>query len=149
MIIKSIQDLSIKETEITIKYANLTKEVERTLAILQSFNAKIKCSLEGSEKLVNVSDVYYFESVDKMTFAYCEKEVYKTELRLYQVVEDYARMGFVQISKSCVLNINVLDSITPLLNSRMEAKLINRERLLVTRNYIDGIKQSLQGSIQS
>ena len=141
------QDLSLEEIEILIKYAVMGKDVERVAIMLQSMDTRIKCSFNNSEKLVSVSDIYYFESVDKMTFVYCEQEVYRTELRLYQIVEDFARLGFVQISKSCVLNINVLDSITPLLNSRMEATLKNNERLYVTRKYIENIKQALQGEM--
>jgi len=139
MIVKLEQDLSLEEIEIFIKYAVMGKDVERVAIMLQSMDTRIKCSFNNSEKLVSVSDIYYFESVDKMTFVYCEQEVYRTELRLYQIVEDFARLGFVQISKSCVLNINVLDSITPLLNSRMEATLKNNERLYVTRKYIENI----------
>jgi len=147
MIIKTIQDMSLNEVEITIKYATMTKEVERLEALLQAVQARIKCSIDGVEKFVNVSDIYYFESVDKMTFVYCEQEVFRTEFRLYQIVEEFASLGFVQISKSCVLNINVLDSITPLLNSRMEATLKNNERLQVSRKYLESIKQALKGGL--
>lgn len=145
MIIKLEQDLSVEETEILIRYAVMDKEVERVAAMLQSVSTRIKCSQDGKGMLVNVSDVYYFESVERVVFAYCEHEVYKTELRLYQVVEDFAHLGFVQISKSCVLNINILDSITPLLNSRMEATLKNGERIHITRKYLENIRKTLQG----
>ncbi|MCL2570792.1 MAG: LytTR family transcriptional regulator DNA-binding domain-containing protein [Defluviitaleaceae bacterium] len=144
MIVKLEQDLTIEEVEIRIKYAAMNKDVERIVAALEAINTRIKCTLEGREKFIIVSDIYYFESVDKMTFVYCEREVYRTELRLYQLVKDLAHLGFVQISKSCVLNINMLDSITPLLNSRMEATLKNSERLFVTRKYLENIRQALQ-----
>jgi len=147
MILRLEQDLSVDEIEIHIKYAEMSREVERMTSLLQSINTRIKCSFEGKEKLVSVSDIYYFESVDKKTFVYCEQDVYKTELRLYQIVENFTHFGFVQINKSCVLNINVLESITPLLNSRMEATLKNTERLFVTRKYLDNIRKSLQGGV--
>lgn len=144
MIVKLKQDLSQKDIEVLIKYASMNKEVERITMLLQSVDTRIKCNMDGTDKLVNVSDIYYVESVDKKTFVYCEKSVYKTEFRLYQLVEDLARLEFVQISKSCILNINILDSIKPLLNSRMEATLKNGERLYVTRKYLNNIKQALQ-----
>lgn len=147
MIIKLEQDISRKDIEVLIKYASMNKDVERIAILLQSVDTRIKCNLDGSEKLVNASDIYYIESVDKRTFVYCEKIVFRTELRLYQLAEDLSRAGFVQISKSCILNINVLDSIRPLLNSRMEATLLNGERLYVTRKYLDSIKQALQEGV--
>ena len=145
MTVKLEQDLSASEIEITIKYASMDRDVERVIAMLQSMNTQLRCSYEGSEKIVNILDVYYFESVDKMTFVYCEHDVYKTELRLYQILEEYAHLGFVQISKSCILNISVLNSITPLRNSRMEATLKNAERLYVTRKYLESVKKALLG----
>lgn len=149
MIVKLEQDLSRKELEVLIKYASMNKDVERITTLLQSVDTRIKCNLDGSEKLVNVADIYYIESVDKKTFVYGEKSVYRTESRLYQLAEELAHLGFVQISKSCILNINILDSIKTLVNSRMEATLINGERLYVTRKYLDNIKQALLGGRQA
>jgi len=147
MFVKLERDLTVQEIEVLIKYAVMNNEVERITSLLHSVDTRIKCNHEGSDKLVRASDIYYFESVDKMTFVYGEHEVYRTDLRLYKIVEDYAHLGFVQISKSCVLNINLLDSITPLPNSRVEATLRNAERLYVTRKYLDNIKQALQEGV--
>ena len=96
---------------------------------------------------MNASDIYYIESVDKKTFLYCEKEVYRTEFRLYQLMDMLSGLGFVQISKSYILNINTLDSIKPLLNKRMEATLKNGERLHVSRKYLTNIKHELQEGV--
>jgi DNA-binding LytR/AlgR family response regulator len=144
MIVKLEQDLSVKEIEVLIKYAKKTKDIDRLYNLVKLADARIKCNLDSSEKLVYASAIYYFESVDKMTFVYCENNIYRTESRLYQLVEDLSHFGFVQINKSCVLNINVLDSIKPLINSRMEATLKNGERLYITRKYLSNIKEALQ-----
>jgi len=144
MKIKLVQDAATHEPEILIKYATMSKDLERILAMIQSADTKIKCTHDGGEVFINIADVFYFESVDKSTFVYCEQEVYGTELRLYQIVEEFSHLGFVQISKACVLNINVLESIAPLINSRMEATLKNGERLIVTRKYLGAIKHALQ-----
>ena len=144
MIVKLEQDLSVREIEVHIKYAKMTNDVERISTLLKSATTRIKCSYDKGEILVNISDIYYFESVDKMTFVYCEKEVYRTELRLYQIAENYAHLDFMQISKSCILNINALNSITPLPSSRMEATIKNNERVYVTRKYLGNIKRALQ-----
>jgi DNA-binding LytR/AlgR family response regulator len=87
--------------------------------------------------------IYYIESVNKKTFVHDSGRVYQTKFRLYQLLEELADAGFVQISKYCILNVNVLDAITPLANSRMEATLIDGSWLLVTRKYLRFIKQAL------
>ncbi len=148
MIIKLEQDLTKQDIEILIRYAKMNQDVERLTSLIQSVNKQLKCDLDGSEKLVKASDIYYIESVDKRTFVYCERAVYRTEFRLYQLLEELKKLGFVQISKSCILNISILDTIKPLMNSRMEATLKNGERLFVTRKYLTNIKNELQKGVQ-
>ena len=106
---------------------------------------QIKCANNNAEQMINILDIYYIESVDKKTFVYLENAVYRTDFRLYQLKNKLQTYGFVQISKSCILNINVLDSIRPLFNSRMEATLKNGEKVNINRNYLIGVKKALGG----
>lgn len=148
MIVRTEQDLTCHDMEVLIRYAKMNQKVERLITLLQTVDKKIKCYREDEERYVNVSDIFYMESVDKRTFAYLEKNVFRTEFRLYQLNKDFAHLGFVQISKSCIVNINVLESIKPLANSRMLATLKNGEQLYVTRKYLNVIKQALQEGME-
>lgn len=145
MIIKLEQDLTREEIEVFIRYAQMNNTIEQLVSHVESFRNTVKCSQEDREVLVNVSDIFYIESVDKRSFVYCADKVYRTEPRLYQFMEELSGWGFVQVSKSCIVNINKLESIRPLLNSRMEATLLNGERVNVTRRYVSGIRKKLQG----
>lgn len=145
MKIRTEQDLSCKNLEITIKYAQKDRQLIRILDFLQSLDMQLKCSVNGAEQMIDIADIYYIESVDKKTFVYLEKEVYHIDLRLYQLKERLQSAGFVQISKSCLLNINALESIRPLFNSRMEATLKNGEKVCVNRKYLQGVKKALRG----
>lgn len=145
MIIKLEQDLSCADIEVVIKYGKEQENVHRIVKLLKSVDMQIKCDKDGTERMVNASDIYYIESVDKQTFVYLEKEVYRTDFRLYQLVEQLGKYGFVQISKSCILNIHCMDSIKPIFNSRMEATLKNSERVYINRNYLSEVKQVLRG----
>lgn len=139
------QDPSCNETEITIKYPQKDRQVNRIIDFLQSFDMQIKCDIDNTERMINILDIYYIESVDKKTFVYLEKTVYHTDFRLYQLKDKLYNYGFVQISKSCILNINALESIKPLFNSRMEATLKNGEKVYINRNYLSGVKRALKG----
>jgi len=145
MKIKTEQDLLCSDIEVTIKYAQKDERVNRIIAFLQSADTKIKCSAGDQEQMINVLDIYYIESVDKKAFVYLEKEVYHTDFRLYQLKNQLQEYGFVQISKSCILNINVLKSVRPLFNSRMEATLKNGEKVFINRGYLDVVKRALRG----
>ncbi|MGT2948744.1 LytTR family DNA-binding domain-containing protein [Streptococcus devriesei] len=139
------QDPSVKDTAVHLTYGQKDELVRRILRFLESVDKQLSCYLDGEEYLVNVSDIYYIESVDKKTFIYLNQAVYQTDLRLYQLNSDLESYGFVQISKSCLLNIDRLASMRPLFNSRMEATLNNGEKLIVNRSYLQAVKETLRG----
>lgn len=147
MIIRVEEDQGKREIEILIQHYDMQHEVERIVSQIQLAEKQMQCYANGKEILVHVSDIYYIESVDKKTFVYCERAIYRTELRLYQLIEILPKLGFVQISKSCILNLSVLESLRPLMNSRLEALLKNGERLVVTRKYLTIIKEELQKEV--
>ena len=146
MKIKPEQDLSCNEIEIIIKYPQKDRRVLRIIDFLQSFDMQIKCADENTERMIHIMDIFYIESVDKKTFVYLENAVYRTEFRLYQLKDKLQTYGFVQINKSCILNINALDSIRPLFKSRMEATLKNGEKVQINRNYLNEVKKALGGN---
>jgi len=144
MILKLAHNAAQKDIEIAISYPEKNKTVDRIVSLIKSIDKQIECYSDDSIKWVGASDIYYIESVDKKTIIFGEKENYQSRKRLYQVYEELADNGFVQISKYCILNINKLEKITPLLNSHMEAVLSNGKCLYITRKYLAGIKQILK-----
>jgi len=144
MIINIEQNDLQKEIKISITYPVKNKIVERIVSLIKSVDAQIECFSDDIVKLVNVSDIYYIESVDGKTVVCCEKEKYLVKSRLYQIYEKLKDNGFIQISKYCVININKLDKFKPLDNNRLEAVLSNGVYLCITRKYISGIKQILR-----
>lgn len=145
MKINKERDTSCTDIEVTVRYPHEDKRVHQILSFLHSVDMQIPCENDGVARMVSAAEIYYIESVDKRTFIYLKKAVYRTDYRLYQLMEDLRDYGFVQISKSCILNINVLDGIKPLLNSRMEATLKNGEKVYINRNYLRDVKRALGG----
>lgn len=143
MEVKLEQRLDQKDIEILIRFASRNRTVRKLEEMLKSFDKTIRCEAEDVETWVSVSDIFYAESVDKHTYVYCEEKVYRCGLPLYRLLEELVGSGFVQVSKSCILNLHVLESIRPLANSRMEASLSNGERVYVTRKYVAEIKRKL------
>lgn len=145
MILKMKQDESCGDIEITVKYPADSAKLRRVIQLLRTADFRIACEDDGAVRMVNAADIFYIESVDKRTFVYLEKAVYHTSQRLYQLAEQLRQHGFVQVSKSCILNIQRMESIRPLLNSRMEATLKNGERVYINRNYVGDVKRALKG----
>ena len=144
MILKLNQNGQIKEAEVMITYAQMNDEVQKVASFVRTVGTTIRCKSDGKEMYIAAADIYYFESVDKKSFVYGEKDVYQTELRLYELEEQLGSIGFVRINKACILNLEVLHSIRPLPSSRLEATLKNGEKLFVSRKYLGAIKSILQ-----
>jgi len=144
MVLKLEQNEAQNEIEILIKYPEKNKTIEDIISYLKTIDTQIECYSKDSIKQVNVSDIYYIESKNKVAVVFCEKESYQTKFRLYQLDEKLSDKGFVQISKYCILNINKVDKFKPLFNSRMEAILTNGTHLYINRKYLADIKRKFQ-----
>ena len=144
MIMNLEQNPSQNDIEVSIRYPVMDRTVKRIVSFLRAVDTQIECGLNDGVRTINIFDICHIESLDKVAVIHCEKEKLKTGLRLYQLNEKLKGKGFVQISKHCILNINKLDRIKPLFNSRMEAILTNGTRLYVTRRYLADIKRILQ-----
>lgn len=144
MILKLEQDERQEDIEILMKYPEENKIVYDIVSFLKTFDIQIECHSKNGIKKINVSDIYYIESKDKISVVFCEKDSYQANFRLYQLYEKLSDLGFVQVSKYCIVNINKLDKFKPLLNSRMEVILTNGACIYINRNYLANIKRKFQ-----
>lgn len=128
------------ELEIIIRCSKINEEVNRIISLLKDDEFLIG-KLKGRTYQIKIEDIFYLEVSDNHLFAYCQNEVYEVNSRLYELEEMLQRKGFVRISKANLLNINKLDSIKALLNGRYEAKLINNERIIINRHYVNDFKK--------
>ncbi len=92
-----------------------------------------------------LEDVYYFEALDEKVFAYTKEQVCEIKMRLYEVERLYEAFHFVRCSKSVVINLMLLDSISPALNGRFFAHMKNGERLMISRQYAPKMKKIVMG----
>lgn len=141
LIMSERQDL--EQPEVTIAYCEMTESVKRVSDFVRYVDQTILGRKDNEEYAIPVSDIYYVESVDKKTFVYCETEVFQSNSKLYELENSLPRENFVRVSKSTILNVEKLKGIKTLVNSKLEAMLLNGERVCVTRKYLKVIKESL------
>ncbi|SDA49865.1 LytTr DNA-binding domain-containing protein [Lachnospiraceae bacterium G11] len=141
LIMRERQDLS--NPEVTIEYRELTENVKRVSDFVRSVDQSITCRKNDEEFSIPVNDIFYVESVDKKAFVYCESEVYQSGLRLIELEEVLSHAGFVRVSKSAILNVEKLRGVKNLANSKLEALLVNDERICVSRKYLKDIREVL------
>ena len=132
------------DIEVTIRYMQMDESVKRLISLIESSGYALVGSDNGRQYKISAADIYYIESVDKRTFIYTKEQVYRSEKPLYKLIDELKGFGFLQVSKFCILNLDMLSHIVTLKNSRLETTLTNGERITVSRTYIPAIKQALQ-----
>jgi DNA-binding LytR/AlgR family response regulator len=132
-----------QEPEVTIEYKELSANIKRVSNYVRSVDKVISCKKENEEYTVPVNEIYYMESVDKKGFIYTGTDVYQTSHRLLELEKMLSGAGFVRVSRSVIINVDKLKGIKNLPNSKLEAILINDERICVNRNYLNDIRDVL------
>ena len=143
----SIKKIARKEEEqVIIECTNVTPDIRDIEAYVLGKGTELSgITLEQHIRQFNLKDVYYFEALDEKVFAYTAGQVYEIKMRLYEVEKAYENYHFVRCSKSVVMNLMLLDSISPALSGRFFAHLKNGEKLMISRQYAPHIKQIVMG----
>jgi len=133
------------EPEVEVRYTELNDDVRNLACRIEQYDSYI-CGTDSERQYrIRINDIYYAESIDKKTFIYTKTEVFRCELRLYQLLEKVREFDFVQVSKACIINIDVIDSMQSLANSRLQATLTNGEKVHVSRTFLSQIKAAFIG----
>lgn len=143
----SIKKIARKEEEqVIIECTKVTPDIRDIEAYVLGKGTELSgITLEQHIRQFNLKDVYYFEALDEKVFAYTAGQVYEIKMRLYEVEKAYESYHFVRCSKSVVMNLMLLDSISPALSGRFFAHMKNGEKLMISRQYAPHIKQIVMG----
>lgn len=138
--------LKKEEEQVVIECVEITPEIKD----IHSYVLAKGCELSGmsaDQRLERfpLQDVYYFEALDEKVFAYTKEQIYEIKMRLYEAEQLYEAYHFVRCSKSVVLNLMMLESISPALNGRFFAHMKNGEKLMISRQYARKMKQIVMG----
>lgn len=134
------QKPELAETEVEIRYSEMDSAVQGIVKRIEQGERYLYGEDNGRQYRILTDNIFYAECVDRKTFIYTKSEVFRSELKLYQLIDKLGSMDFVQVSKFCVLNINALENVKTLLNSRMEGTLTNGEKITISRTYLPAIK---------
>lgn len=129
--------------QVVIECEQVNDEVTRLKEHIEMFDKKLQASKGNEICFVNLSDVFYFESVDNRTFLYTEFDVMEVKQRLYELELILSSKDFLRISKSQIVNINKISSLKPELNRTILATMCNGERLYISRKYVRTIRNLL------
>lgn len=132
-----------EEIEIIINCKRIDESLLKVISSIRAFDEKITGSKDGKIFILDTEKIYYFESVDKKTFIYMDKEVYETSLRLYELEERFSNSDFFRASKSTIINLAKIKEIVPVFGGRLEVILENNEKQIISRQYVPILKKKL------
>ncbi|WMC92357.1 LytTR family DNA-binding domain-containing protein [Kineothrix sp. MB12-C1] len=141
-----IRQISDKADEcLIIECVEVTPDIESIRSYALAKGMTLIGSIDERIYQFNLSDVFYFEAVDERVFAYTKGKSYELKIRLYELENAYADKHFIRCSKSFIINLMKLESISPALNGRFMAHMKNGEKIIISRQYVPQIKHAVLG----
>ena len=129
------------DVEITINCPHMDNQLARLIKQIHQLHITLTGTREGRTYSLFMDNLYYIESIDNQTFLYEEKEVYKSDLKLYEFDQLLLDTHFIRISKNLIVNTAHIDNVRALLNGKFEASLTNNEKVIVNRHYVKAFKE--------
>jgi len=129
-----------EEEQVIVRCHNLSPELLNVLNAFKSQGNLLIAYVGNEAHRLSPSNVLYIETVDNKTFLYNERDVFESKQKLYEF-EELAMPDFMRISKSTIVNLSKIKSLTPAMNARLKAVLANGEILVISRQYVQGLKK--------
>lgn len=102
MKIKVIEN-PLQEEDLIITCRERTPELEKFLASLEDL--EIKANNRGSVIYIRLDEILFFETEQDFVYVHLPKASYKTEYKLYELLE-ILPSNFMRVSKSSIVNLN-------------------------------------------
>ena len=132
-----------EDEEIIIRCRKLNATTLKLISELKTSDNKLTGMKDGSITVIDPHSVYYFESVDNKVYIYTKQNVYETKMKLYELETRYEHTDFFRASKSIILDITKIRSVSPAYSGRFEALLLNGEKIIISRQYVPFLKKKL------
>ena len=130
-----IKEENIDENYLELHYDAIDAETAAVLERLRPALSYIEGTAEGKRLTVPLADIYYFETVDRRTFAYTRDACIEVKETLQAITDGHEADGFVRISKSSIVNLYKIKRLQGDLNMRTLIHLKNGESLVMNRGY--------------
>ena len=132
-----------EEDELIVKCDYLDESLTKLISQFKTGKGKMNFYKDGKIVFVEPEEVLYFESVDDTVFAYTKDSVFETKSKLYQLEEELPASIFFRANKAVIVNLDKIDSLAPVFGGRFEAVLENGYKVVISRNYLNTLKELL------
>ncbi|MGL5348884.1 MAG: LytTR family DNA-binding domain-containing protein [Peptostreptococcaceae bacterium] len=139
-------DEKIKEDEVIIKCSQLNDEINKIQNVLKEILSQ-KTSMvfykDNIEYFISLEEILFFETEGSFIFAHTIDNVYQVKYKLYEL-EEILPNNFMRVSKSTILNVDYIYSITRNLTASSIVEFQHTHKTVyVSRNYYKPLKFKL------
>ena len=144
------EDRNTAEERVDIYYSSMRPAIKQIIDIANSDRPSLKGRPadedldDGIDIILDPSDIYYLDHIDRKLFAYTKNGVYRLMTTLASCEEQLWNYGFVRVSKSNLINIYKIKQLKPDLNMKVYASFDNGERICINRSYKKSFTEYLQ-----
>lgn len=135
------------EDEVIIRCNKLDDRVQRvfdTITDISKGSKHLMLYKDNVDFYIPLDSIYFFETSDSCISAHTAGSVYETTYRLYEL-EELLPGNFMRVSKSTIINLNHIYSISRNLTSSSAIQLRNtHKQVFVSRHYYKSLKQRLE-----
>ena len=137
-----VEQRQVKDQPLTVivEYPEYDQSVDRLIKKIKNMSISFSGKSEGKTVSIDISEIYYIENVERKIFLYSKKDIYRYDGSMSDIDSAIADTDLVRISRTCFMNVSHLKEIMQIKNSHLEAVLDNDEKLIVSRKYLQDIK---------
>ncbi|WP_295067070.1 LytTR family DNA-binding domain-containing protein [Ruminococcus sp.] len=129
------KERGLKENYLELHYDEINDETKELISRLDTTLSNVEGTCDEKHVSVPVTEVLYFDTVDRKTFAYTDKMCIEMRITLRNVLDNFSDAGLIRISKSAVVNVYKIDHLQGDINMRTTIFLKNGEKLIMNRGY--------------
>ena len=134
---------SAAETSLLVTCKELTPQVEKLLAAIRILDKQITANKGDSVCLIDLADIFYIEALERKTFIYTDKEVFDSEMKLYELEAALAQYNFVRVSKNTICSLSKIKSLKSEVDRKIKITMENGYQIIASRMYADELRKKL------
>ena len=134
---------SAAETSLLVTCKELTPQVEKLLAAIRILDKQITAKKEDAVFLIDLADIFYIEALERRTFIYTDKDVFDSEMKLYELEAALAQYDFVRVSKNTICSLRKIKSLKSEVDRKIKITMDNGYQIIASRMYADDLRKKL------
>lgn len=140
-----LESAPLQEPEVIIRGDVTSEAVLSLLQLLKKpVSGKLLLSKQEEQFPVDAAELVFLEARDGKVFAFTVQDAFETRLKLYELKAQLDAHGFVQISKSVLVNMNFVRSIQAEFSGNYRVRLKGRKEVLtISRKYFKDFKDRI------